>query len=76
MSCLEIVEFFGIKDFLWFVFVLFCIYVLNFVILGLDWSDGDVVIMSGLEYYVVFWLICKVCCEKNSCFYMLFYVFE
>ena len=61
----EVAEFFGIKDEKRLVFSPSATYSLNLAILGLDWREGDVVVMSGLEHHAVSRPIRKVAREHG-----------
>jgi cysteine desulfurase family protein len=53
-TCRETVAgFFGIKNSRRLIFSPSATYSLNLAILGLDWHEGDVVVMSGLEHHAV-----------------------
>lgn len=69
----EIAEFFGIQNASRLIFVPSCTYALNLAILGLDWHDRDVAIMSGLEHHAVSRPIRKVSRERNAKFHTLPY---
>ena len=49
----EVAEFFGIKDPRRLIFTPSATYSLNLAIHGLQWHDGDVIVMSGLEHHSV-----------------------
>ncbi len=49
----EVAEFFGIKDSKRLVFLPSATYALNLAIHGLQWHEGDVIVMSGLEHHAV-----------------------
>lgn len=72
----EIAEFFGIKDPSRLIFVPSCTYALNLAILGLDWNENDVAMMSGLEHHAVSRPIRKVSRERNAKFHVLPYAPE
>ena len=61
----EIAEFFNISDPSRFVFVPSCTYALNLAILGQEWHEGDVIVMSGLEHHAVSRPIRKLAREKG-----------
>jgi cysteine desulfurase family protein len=69
----EIAEFFGVTDPSRLVFEPSCTYALNLAILGLDWHEGDVALMSGLEHHAVSRPLRKVARERNACFEVIPY---
>lgn len=66
----EVAEFFGISDCTRLVFAPSCTYASNLAILGLNWHEGDEVIMSGLEHHAVSRPIRKVARERGVKFHV------
>ena len=64
----ELAAFFNIKDPRRLIFTPSATYSLNLAILGLDWRDGDVMLMSGLEHHAVSRPIRKVAREHGARF--------
>lgn len=69
----EVAEFFGIENPSRLAFVPSCTYALNLAIQGLNWSDGDEAMMSGLEHHAVSRPIRKVAREHHVKFHVLPY---
>jgi len=68
-TCRETVSrFFGIKNSKRLIFTPSATYSLNPAILGLDWHEGDVVVMSGLEHHAVSRPIRKVARDHGVTF--------
>ncbi|MDP6446724.1 MAG: aminotransferase class V-fold PLP-dependent enzyme [Pirellulaceae bacterium] len=61
----QVSEFFGIKDSKRLIFTPSATYSLNLAILGLDWHEGDRIVMSGLEHHAVSRPIRKVAREHG-----------
>lgn len=72
----ETAEFFGIEDPSRLVLVPSCTYALNLAILGQEWSEGDVALMSGLEHHAVSRPLRKVARERNARFEVIPYTPE
>lgn len=64
----EVARFFGINSSRRLIFTSSATYALNLAILGLDWREGDVVVMSGLEHHAVSRPIRKVARDHGVTF--------
>ena len=53
-----------------------CTYALNLAILGQEWTEGDVALMSGLEHHAVSRPLRKVARERNARFEVIPYTPE
>lgn len=61
----QIADFFAIKDAKRLIFTPSATYSLNLAILGLDWKEGDRIVMSGLEHHAVSRPVRKVAREHG-----------
>ena len=69
----EVAEFLGIKNPSRLCFEPSCTYALNLAILGQEWNEGDVALMSGLEHHAVSRPIRKVARERKARFEVIPY---
>jgi len=69
----EVAEFFNISNPERLLFVPTCTYALNLAILGQEWRDGDVVLMSGLEHHAVARPVRRLAREQRVSFELIPY---